>query len=344
MARPSRRRARAARAEASSGDLPNLPNLPSLPPLPDLGALQDLGPLPVIDDLPDLPPLDGARAAAGAGGAAASRGEPFTTNARDGLRLRAGPGTNFNPVKTLPFGTPLVVIGREDAWAKVDLEGDGAADGFVLFSLLAPATDAAPAAAPAVGDIIDSVTAEQVATILGTHTAAVLANIRTNLPFVMAGLRATGLTDKPMVLMTIATIRVETASFKPIDEFKSRFNTARTPFDLYDAGTPIGRRLGNTVPGDGPRFKGRGYVQLTGRSNYTKIGAQIGQPLATNPALANDPGVAGLILATFLKNKEAAIRAALGRRDLATARKLVNGGSHGLAEFIAAFRRGEAAL
>lgn len=246
----------------------------------------------------------------------AARGDAFTTNARDGLRLRAGPGTNFTVLKALAFGTPLFVIGREDQWAKVDLEGDGAVDGFVLFSLLAPATGSLAAAARVIDDIGDGPTVEQVAAILGTHAPAVLANIRTNLPFVMAGLRATGLTDKQMVLMAIATIAVETGAFKPIDEFQSRFNTARTPFDLYDAGTPIGRRLGNTVPGDGPRFKGRGYVQLTGRSNYTKIGAQIGQPLVTNPSLANDPAIAGLILAVFLKNEEAPIRAALRRNDL----------------------------
>lgn len=56
--------------------------------------------------------------------------------------------------------------------------------------------------------------------------------------------------------------------FVPIDEGKSKFNTRKTPFDLYDAGTETGAHLGNVIKGDGPRFKGRGYVQLTGPDNY----------------------------------------------------------------------------
>src|SRR5262249_59884464 len=95
-------------------------------------------------------------------------------------------------------------------------------------------------------------------------------------------------------------------------------------FDRYEPGTPKGRRLGNTQPGDGPRFKGRGYVQLTGRDNYTRVGTQIGQPLSTQPELANNPTIAGIIIAPFLKNHESAIRAALAVDDLATARQLVN--------------------
>ncbi|MFD2695857.1 LysM peptidoglycan-binding domain-containing protein, partial [Sporolactobacillus shoreicorticis] len=40
--------------------------------------------------------------------------------------------------------------------------------------------------------------------------------------------------------------------------------------------------LGNTQPGDGPKFKGAGYIQLTGRSNYTKFANSIGDPEIIN--------------------------------------------------------------
>ena len=62
--------------------------------------------------------------------------------------------------------------------------------------------------------------------------------------------------------------------------------------------------------------------------------------LVDQPELANDPGIAAKILAAFLGSKEAQIRNALQADDLATARKLVNGGTHGLVDFTDAFQRG----
>jgi len=188
------------------------------------------------------------------------------------------------------------------------------------------------------GFAFDQVTPERVRRLFpDTPTAP----IRANLPFVLAGLRARGLTDRDMLLMALATIRAETEGFVPIDEGRSRFNTRNTPFDLYEPGTSAGNRIGNTQVGDGPRFKGRGYVQLTGRDNYTRIGPQVGADLVGTPALANDPTLAGLILAQFLRNKEAAVRAALAAQDLREARRLVNGGSHGFERFKDAFERGQ---
>jgi putative chitinase len=64
----------------------------------------------------------------------------------------------------------------------------------------------------------------------------------------------------------------------------------------------------------------------------------------TNPALANQPDIAAKLLASFLKSKEAKIRAALGHNDLRTARKLVNGGSHGLDQFTQAFNIGKSVI
>jgi hypothetical protein len=245
-------------------------------------------------------------------------------------------------VRTLPVNTSVIVLSREGAngvWALVDLEGDGNADGFVSFPFLRPA-DAV--AAGALGDITALVTPEMVKQTFPSATS--LAKIRANLPFVLAGLRARQLGDRAMVLMSISTIRAETEGFVPIDEGKSRFNTrpfpGGPPFNLYDAGTEKGAELGNTVPGDGPRFKGRGFVQLTGRDNYTRIGPQVGATLVNNPALANDPALAGLILAQFLKNKESAIRTALAQDNLLKARKLVNGGSHGFDRFEDTYRKG----
>ena len=275
-------------------------------------------------------------------------GEPYVVIARDGLKLRSGPGVEFTPIRTYPLGTPVSVLAREGSWGLVDLQGDGKADGYMHVGFLRPAGASDGAAggavvvpadgpAPAAGGYLDGVTVDMGAAMFPRTRRA---SIATNLPFVLAGLAARALADRSMVLMALGTIRAETEGFVPISEGASRFNTARAPFDLYDAGTRIGRNLGNTQSGDGPRFKGRGFVQLTGRDNYTRVGGQIDSDLVAKPDLANDPKVAGLILAQFLKNKEGAIRGALANGALGVARRLVNGGSNGLDRFVDAYQRG----
>jgi peptidoglycan L-alanyl-D-glutamate endopeptidase CwlK len=169
-----------------------------------------------------------------------------------------------------------------------------------------------------------------------------LGTIRRYLPAVLAGLRRHGLVDKPMLLMALATIRAETESFTPIAEHVSRFNTSPDghPFDLYDHR----RDLGNQGPPDGARFRGRGFVQLTGRANYRHYGEQLDLPLAREPDRALEPATAGRLLAAFLAERARPIKLALIEGDLTGARRLVNGGRHGLARFVEAWRIGDRLL
>jgi peptidoglycan L-alanyl-D-glutamate endopeptidase CwlK len=166
-----------------------------------------------------------------------------------------------------------------------------------------------------------------------------LDNIKANLPHVLSSLEKAELTAAPMVLTALATIRAETEGFEPISEFVSRFNTSPggNPFNLYDNR----KDLGNQGPPDGASFKGRGYVQLTGRANYVRFGPVIDVPdLADRPDQANDPTIAANILAAFIGSKEQAIKTALLANDLVAARRLVNGGSHGLDRFSDAYTIG----
>lgn len=169
-------------------------------------------------------------------------------------------------------------------------------------------------------------------------------NIRNNLPFILQGLVERALGDKPMVLMALATIRAETECFQPINEGLSKYNTSPGghPYDLYDFRSD----LGNQAKGDGARYCGRGYIQLTGRFNFQKYGTALGMgnKLALEPELASDSTIAGKLLAAFLKDKERAVKESLILGDLRMARRLVNGGSHGLDRFIDAFRIGDALI
>lgn len=104
--------------------------------------------------------------------------------------------------------------------------------------------------------------------------------------------------DRQQIAYCLATFKWETAhTLDPIDEMGSTayFN------NRYGPHTAVGQDLGNTQPGDGARFHGRGYVQLTGRANYKKAGSLTGQDLLGNPTLAKQPGLAYTIASTGMR-------------------------------------------
>ena len=63
------------------------------------------------------------------------------------------------------------------------------------------------------------------------------------------------------------------------------------------------KNLGNTNPGDGERFKGRGFIQLTGRYNYTEAGKALGLPLDQKPQLLEKPEIAAKASIWFWNNR-----------------------------------------
>lgn len=92
-----------------------------------------------------------------------------------------------------------------------------------------------------------------------------------------------------------------------------------------------GRRdLGNNQPGDGVRFKGRGFIQLTGRANYRAAGRALGLDLENNPELAARPEVASRVAAWYWQSRN--ISAAANAGDFTRVTRLVNGGTNGLAD------------
>ena len=236
-------------------------------------------------------------------------------------------------------GTP---DGQFGAGTEAAVKAFQKSEGLVADGVAGPRTLTKLGVLPAPVALPDTTASVQVSNVVKMFPDAPLGNIKTHLPNVLAALSAAKLGDRVMVLTALSTIRAETAGFAPISEFISRFNTSPNghPFDLYDNR----KDLGNKGRPDGDSFKGRGFVQLTGRSNYERIGDQIRQNLVANPDLANDSKVASDILAAFLQGVEIEIRAALSVGDFASARQAVNGGSHGLTEFTQAFRIGESLI
>lgn len=109
--------------------------------------------------------------------------------------------------------------------------------------------------------------------------------------------------DDRWLAYALGTVHHETdRTMKPIREYGGN----KYFFDMYDKDgkrPDVAKRLGNTKAGDGVKFHGRGYVQLTGRTNYEKwTNAFNGSPdLASNPDKAMDVDVAIKILFVGMK-------------------------------------------
>lgn len=124
-----------------------------------------------------------------------------------------------------------------------------------------------------------------------------------------------GVTSDLRVCHFFAQAAVETDWFKTLQEYASG--------DEYE-----GRKdLGNTQPGDGHRYKGRGIFQTTGRSNYDMTGKKMGLDLINNPQLLLEPRNA--VLSALIYWQSRGMNAIADRDDIDAATKAVNGGYNG---------------
>lgn len=90
--------------------------------------------------------------------------------------------------------------------------------------------------------------------------------------------------------------------------------------------------LGNTHPGDGVRYAGRAPLQLTGRANYARVGAELGLPLEEQPQLAEQMPAALEISCVYWRDHR--INALADRDDIEHVTRVINGGWRGLAQRI----------
>lgn len=113
--------------------------------------------------------------------------------------------------------------------------------------------------------------------------------------------------------------------------FKSREDAeayARNPEKI--ANKVYGGRMGNgpESSGDGYRYRGRGFIQLTGKDNYRQFGEMIGMDLVKNPDLAMHPAIAAKIAVAYYKKR--VIDKGIRADDLRSVTKAVNGGTIGI--------------
>lgn len=128
----------------------------------------------------------------------------------------------------------------------------------------------------------------------------------------------------------LATAFHETArSMQPIKEFGGKDYFTRM-YDIKGSRPAKARELGNLSPGDGTKFAGRGYVQLTGRSNYSRAGEKIDVDLIAKPDAAMVPSNAAKIMFVGMEEgwftkKNLADYLKAGKPDYYGARRIING-------------------
>jgi putative chitinase len=191
----------------------------------------------------------------------------------------------------------------------------------------APATSTStnpvsPAAvAVAVGEDASTLSVEQLGAIVPNLARAKAADLVAPLN---AAMREGKITTAARQAAFLAQIAHETGGFQWFRELGPD-----SYFMRYD-----GRRdLGNTRPGDGLRYKGRGFIQITGRNNYQKAGEVLGLDLLNNPQQAETPEVGARIAVWYWESHGLnALADQATDEAFVTITRRINGGVNGLAD------------
>lgn len=177
------------------------------------------------------------------------------------------------------------------------------------------------------GGAAGGVSAAQLMQIVPTLDAGQAPAIAQNLNVAMA---EANITTPQQQAMFIAQLAHESGGFQFMEEIASGA--------AYEGRAD----LGNTQSGDGTRYKGRGYIQVTGRYNYAEAGQALGLDLINNPGLAAQPENAARIAAWYWTSRD--INEAANSGDFIQVTRLINGGTNGLADRQAYYARAQAAL
>jgi predicted chitinase len=150
------------------------------------------------------------------------------------------------------------------------------------------------------------------------------------LPFIQQAMAEFGITSYWRETAFLAQLAHESAELRYMEEIASGA--------AYEGRA----NLGNTQPGDGKRFKGRGPIQLTGRANYKRYGDLLGLDLVNNPTQAATPEVGFRIAGQFWKLN--GLNELADNQDIRGITKRINGGYNGLDDRIKYYERAKKVL
>ena len=133
----------------------------------------------------------------------------------------------------------------------------------------------------------------------------------------------------------IAQCRVETANFTLSTEIWGPTST-QLSYDIEGPRPAKARQLGNDQPGDGFKYRGRGWIQITGKANYQAAAPAAGADIVNQPDLAATAAVANR---TAIHYFETRVMNRTQANNIVQISRLVNGGNNGLAQRVANFEQ-----
>ncbi len=141
------------------------------------------------------------------------------------------------------------------------------------------------------------------------------------------------ITNLQYMAYMLATIKHETANrFQPITEYggRSYFNKYDPSLANTSRRRARAKRNGNTRRGDGYKYRGRGFVQITWKNNYQKLGDALGHDLVNHPEKALDPVIAYKIMSYGMRKgvftgRRLSHYISADHTDYKNARKIING-------------------
>jgi predicted chitinase len=224
--------------------------------------------------------------------------------------------------------------------AKTQLASAGAAAGAAVSSAASNAWTGAKNLASKATDAVSSA-GKYVAQKVTASASAIKSGL-------LKALQIAGITNPVEMAMFMAQMDTESGGFKSLSEnlnyspsrlyqvFPKYFKSAEDAAQVAQGGAEAianriyGGRMGNTAPGDGFKYRGRGVIQLTGKSNYALYGKKIGVDLVNNPDAASDPMTAAKIAIAYWKDRVSPQAAQSGNVTAVT--KSINGGLNGLGD------------
>lgn len=110
----------------------------------------------------------------------------------------------------------------------------------------------------------------------------------------------------------------------------------------YEPPSELATKLGNTQPGDGSKYRGHGWIQVTGRFNHREMGLYFGIDAENNPTILSEPEWAARTAGRFWKSR--GLNELADTSSFVTITRRINGGTRGLKERQALYAQAKAAL